>query len=425
VIDSFVPYKSPGMDGIFPALLQEGQEVLIPYLVRIFCACLANGYTWRQVKLVFIPKPGRNSYCGPRDFTPISLTSFLLKTLERLVDRFQRDEILALKPLHPNQHAYQAGKSVETATHQLVVRVEKALDQQEITLGIFLDTEEAFNNTSYDSTCTALTKHGIYHTIVQWIRATLDGQQATVALGGFSRSVVVSRDWPQGGVPSPLLWCLVVNELLARLNVGGVYSQGYADDICLPEVGKFPNMVSGLMQWALHTTKAWCDELGLSVNPDKTRPVAFMGRRKLPGFFEPHLFGATLHRSISVKYLQVILDSWLTWREHVDVKARKAQNLSWACRIIRPSVTFPSFIWWSGCQTASAKKKLSRIQRLACLWITEAMYTTPTNAVEALNCLPPLELVVLSEARTTVHHLWSLGCWSYLHPKRGHSSILM
>ena len=29
-IDSFAPYKSPGMDGIFPALLQEGRDVLIP-----------------------------------------------------------------------------------------------------------------------------------------------------------------------------------------------------------------------------------------------------------------------------------------------------------------------------------------------------------------------------------------------------------
>jgi len=49
--------------------------------------------------------------------------------MERLVDRFLSDEILALHPLHPNQHAYQAGKSVETALHQIVVRVEKALDQ--------------------------------------------------------------------------------------------------------------------------------------------------------------------------------------------------------------------------------------------------------------------------------------------------------
>ena len=63
---------------------------------------------------------------------------------------------------------------------------------------------------------------------------------------------------------------------------------------------------------------------------------------------------------MSVKYVGVILDSWLTWREHVDVKVRKAHNLLWACRrvygvtlglshrvvhwfyvsIIRPPVTF-------------------------------------------------------------------------------------
>ena len=47
-------------------------------------------------------------------------------------------------PQHSNQHAYQAGKLVETALHQLVVRVEKALDQQEIALGAFLDIEGVF-----------------------------------------------------------------------------------------------------------------------------------------------------------------------------------------------------------------------------------------------------------------------------------------
>ena len=108
VIDSFTPYKSPGMDGIFLALLQEGQEVLVRYLVKIFCACLASGYIpaiLHQVKVVFIPKPGRNSHGRPRDFRPISLASFLLKTMDRLVDRLLRNEILALKHFIPiNMH---------------------------------------------------------------------------------------------------------------------------------------------------------------------------------------------------------------------------------------------------------------------------------------------------------------------------------
>jgi hypothetical protein len=57
--------------------------------------------------------------------------------MDGLVQRYLRDEALTFVPVHPNQHAYQAGNSVETALHQLVVRVEKAFDQQEIVLGAF------------------------------------------------------------------------------------------------------------------------------------------------------------------------------------------------------------------------------------------------------------------------------------------------
>jgi len=92
--------------------------------------------------------------------------------------------------------------------------------------------------------------------------------------------------------------------------------------------------------------------------------------------------------------------------------------------VIRLSVTYASLVWWPGCQTASAMKKLSKIQRLACLGITGAVHTTSTHAMEALICLPPLELVVQGEARMAAHRLWSLGCWLYPYPNREHSSIL-
>jgi len=272
-IDSCAPYKSPGMAGIFPALLQEGQRIWVPYLVKIFHACLATGYIpaiWRQVKEAFISKPGMNSYSGPRDFRPISLTSFLHKTMERLVDRFLRNEIFVFMPLHPNQHAYQARKSVEMGLHQLFVWVGKVPDHRETALGVFLDTEGAFNNTSYDSICAALFKHGVKYTILRWIRATLEGDLAATTLSRSSRSIEVSRGCPQGGVLLPLQWYLAVDDLIARRNVGGVYTQGYMDGISLLVVRKFPNTVAGLIQWALHIAETWYDEVGLSVNLDKT-----------------------------------------------------------------------------------------------------------------------------------------------------------
>ena len=199
-------------------------------------------------------------------------------------------------------------------------------------MGVFLDIEGAFNNTCYNTMCDALIRHGSDYTIVQWIRVTLEGRIVVATLNGFSMSLATSRGCPQGGVLSPLLWCLVVDDLLARLSGNGVFIQGYTDDIRLLTMGKFPNTLSRLLKWALLTIETWCNKVGLSVNPNNTGFVAFTRKRKLPRFFEPQFFGVKLSLSGSVKYLGVILDSWLTWREHVDVKTRKAHNLLWACR---------------------------------------------------------------------------------------------
>ena len=129
----------------------------------------------------------------------------------------------------------------------------------------------------------------------------------------------------------------------------------------------------------------------------------------------------------------------------MEVKVRKAHNLLWACRsacgmgwglrpkvvhwlyvaIIQPTISFASLVWWPGCQMASTKSKLSKVQRLACLGITGAFHTTPTGGMEALVSLPPLDLVIQGQARLAAHHLWSLGCWFYLHPRQGHSHILI
>jgi hypothetical protein len=104
---------------------------------------------WRQVKVTFIPKPGQSDYTEANTYRPISLSSFLLKTMERIVDRHIRDRALRSQPLHRNQHAYQIGKSTETA-HNVVTHVESAIEHKDIVLGAFLDIEGAFDRTSFD-----------------------------------------------------------------------------------------------------------------------------------------------------------------------------------------------------------------------------------------------------------------------------------
>jgi hypothetical protein len=73
----------------------------------------------------------------------------------------------------------------------------------------------------------------------------------------------------------PLLWCLLVDDLRVRLNEGGVYTQGYNDDICLLAVQKFPNTVRTHAAGPSHRT----DLTGLLVNPNNTDLATYTRKR--------------------------------------------------------------------------------------------------------------------------------------------------
>jgi len=47
-----------------------------------------------------------------------------------------------------------------------VVQVRKVLGHQKTALGVFIDVERALKNTSFDSMCTALVRHGLGYTSV-------------------------------------------------------------------------------------------------------------------------------------------------------------------------------------------------------------------------------------------------------------------
>jgi hypothetical protein len=188
-IKSFKPFKAAGSDGIFPALLQHGGDRLCNILTNIFRASIAFNFipsSWRDVRIVFIPKPGRISYEDPRSYRAISLMSFFLKTSERLVDRYIGCTSLIEKPIHANQHAYQKGKSVNTAIHKVVHTIESAFDSGEFTLGVFLDIEGAFDRTNYNSISCAANEHGVHSVLTGWIEAMLMSRVLKANLRGVA-----------------------------------------------------------------------------------------------------------------------------------------------------------------------------------------------------------------------------------------------
>lgn len=79
-----------------------------------------------------------------KDFKPITLSSFPLKTLERIIDVHIRESIDKSRT-YMSQYAYTKGQSVETALHSLVGHTEISIESDNLILAAFLDIKGAFN----------------------------------------------------------------------------------------------------------------------------------------------------------------------------------------------------------------------------------------------------------------------------------------
>lgn len=432
-INSFKPYKSPGVDEIFPALLKEGLKVLVPILCRIFRACIAYEFvpsSWRQTKVIFLPKAGKENYYEAKSFRPISLTSFLLKTLEKLIDKYIRENVLKERPLSVFQHAYQPGKSTDTALYNLSYILEKNVKEKEIALAIFLDIEGAFDKVPISSIVQALELKGVNKVIVNWISSLLKTRHVRATLLGDTLLSQAIAGCPQGGVLSPILWCLVVDSLFGIFTQAGVSCIGYADDVVIVTRGKFINTICDVMNKALRGIEMWCHRVGLSVNPQKTTMVAFT-RKTTSLNINIKFFNQTLICSDEVKFLGVFFDKRLSWSKHSEYCINKAKRIFWSCRnavgrtwglnprilnwiysmIICPILTYGAVVWWSRTRSQICKKNLARIQRMVCVAISGCIRTTPTATLELLLGMHPLHMRVEAEALICVKRLKNLGHW--------------
>ncbi|MBZ5796185.1 hypothetical protein K8353_39400, partial [Burkholderia contaminans] len=111
--------------------------------------------------------------------------------------------------------------------------------------------------------------------------------------------------------------------------------------------------------------------------------------------------------------------------------AKRAHGKTWGARpnmvhwmytmVVKPMITYASLVWWPKMQQTKAIIELSKVQRLSCLGITGAIRNTPTAAMEVLLGLPPLQFVIMGEARMGFFRLPELP--SGIYEDLGHNRI--
>ena len=170
-IRTFGAYKAAGPDGFKPIVLQNMGQKALQRLTTLYKASLMLRWVpgiWRRSRAVFIPKPGKDDYTKAKAFRPISLSSFVLKTMERVILWHVEATSLVDSPLSTNQHGFRHNSSCDSAISGLVDRIESAIHRKRFGIGVFLDIQGAFDNLDLDKAVQGMEEHSFPAAVTGW-----------------------------------------------------------------------------------------------------------------------------------------------------------------------------------------------------------------------------------------------------------------
>ena len=225
--------------------------------------------------------------------------------------------------------------------------------------------------------------------------------------GHTSVSVKMREGVPQGGVISPILFLIYINDI-TNILPKHVSNTLHADDLAVWSASEQTSTAAYRLQMSVDRIEQWTKDWGLEINKVKTVATLFTlstSKEKI----KIKLGNTTLPQEDTPTFLGVKLDKHLTWKPHIeDLEARgirklalmrKLSGTTWGATssilktvytgTVRPVLEYGSIAWNTAAKTH--KGKLDKVQNLGLRNILGAMKSTPIAEMEKTASLQPLE----------------------------------
>jgi len=234
--------KADGVTNLMSDALLNSPLSLTTHLSLLFSACIIHGFTPENMllsTLIPIPKSNTKSRSDSSNYRAIALGSLFVKILDNIV-MVNCDYVFKSSDL---QFGFKPGHSTTQCSFVIEEIIEYYNSHNSPVFVVTLDASKAFDRVEYTKLFKLLINRGICSAIARLLIYMYTNQKLRVNWNGiFSNSFNVTNGVKQGGILSPLLFCLYIDSLLIRLSnshtgchVGNrfVGALCYADDVCL------------------------------------------------------------------------------------------------------------------------------------------------------------------------------------------------
>ncbi|KAF2362684.1 Cadherin [Trinorchestia longiramus] len=208
------PYNSTGPDGLGPRILKETAEVISEPLTNILNRSFETGIVpedWKRANVNPGFKKGNKKI--PKNYRPISLTSVIRKTIERLLKVRIAKHLNDQNLFTDTQYRLREKLSCLINLFDFFGEVNRIYDRRKAVDLVYLDFQKAFDKVPYERHMDKVEAHGVRGNFSRWIRNWLTGRTQRVMFHDqASDSTLGTSGVPQGSVLAPLLF-IYINDL--------------------------------------------------------------------------------------------------------------------------------------------------------------------------------------------------------------------
>jgi len=325
---------SPGEDEITHNMIKNLPSGAMLYLLNIINRIFSSHYfppQWSKSVIIPIPKPNKD-HSAAENYRPISLTSVLCKTMERMVNNRLNDYLETI----PDLYNIQCGGLKKRSTIDHLVNIEgtirKAFANGEHVVSVFFDLQKAYDTTWRHGILKDLYNVGMRGHLPMFIKNFLRNRTFNVRLGNnVSSTQCQETGIPQGSVLSVSLFILKIDGISKRIPNDPRFTPSlYVDDLQLSYSHSDLNVIRRKLQSTINNIATWAADNGYSFSTSKTFAIHFK-----------HLAGLHLNPPLRIdnqlipykseaKFLGLTLDSKMTWKPHVTRlrnECSKAMNI--------------------------------------------------------------------------------------------------
>ena len=319
------------------------EEISYPIFL-IWQDSLNSGYIHQNFKNQLItPVFKKGSKAIPQNYRPISLTSHIIKTFERIirnkiVDHLERNHIIC-----KHQHGFRKGRSCLTQLIKHIDIILKNFLNGNDTDSIYLDFSKAFDKVVHHILINKLHSYGIRGKLLSWIKEYLSDRVQTVVINGaHSYPAKVISGVPQGTVLGPILFLVYINDLHQCIHHSLI--SHFADDTRILKAISTSEDVS-LLQQDLNETISWSNRNHMILHEDKFELMCHTTSKcnlsqQLP--FSNQYFEYTTPNGVNIQHSDIIKDLGiritpnLSWSPQINMLADSARRLiSWVLSVFQ------------------------------------------------------------------------------------------